>query len=89
MHWKSVLAVDSNCAPEGKLAKQVKHHFGNKSAMGCVEEEFELEEVEFVETRANPNPGAANPMLLPRFVPVLHLLVKPLPLSPQLPSLLL
>ena len=44
-------------AEDGKHAKQIKHLVGNKTTLGDVEEELNLEEVEFGESGANPEPS--------------------------------
>ena len=57
---KTIPLGDPNCPEEIELAKKIGcNDIRNKAATGDVNEEFELEEVEFGETTANPNPDAA------------------------------
>ena len=60
LHSKKICTGDPTIPEEVRLAKQVKWKIGNKAAIGDVEEHFELEEVEFGETQANPNPTPAD-----------------------------
>ena len=61
LYRKKIPTGDPNCPEEVKLAKQVKYLIGQKAAVGDGEEEFNLEQVEFSETGANPNPNRRWP----------------------------
>ena len=60
LYRKPIPTGDPNCPEEVKLAKRIKYMIGNKAAIGNAEEEFNLEEIEFGESGANPNPDANN-----------------------------
>ena len=60
LYQKIIATGDPNCPEEVNLTKRIKYLIGNKAAIGDTEEEFDLEEVEFGENGANPNPGPAD-----------------------------
>ena len=49
---------DPDYPEEVKLAKQIKCQIGNKAAVGDAKEEFNLKEIKFGESGANPGPSS-------------------------------
>ena len=60
LYRKPIPTGDPNCPEEVKLAKRIKYLIGNKASVGDAEEEFNLEEIEFGESGANPKPDAVS-----------------------------
>ena len=60
LHCKQISTGDSDCPEEVKLTKQIKCWIGSKAASGDAEEEFNLKEVDFGDSSANPNPDASS-----------------------------